>query len=484
MIKEILTMPMHHLIGGLIGLMLLTLILFKPKKSEAYGRAKFGDKETVKKLGLDGKYGIVLGLYNGQKLILDKPLSVLVLAPPDTGKTSAIAIPTALSSRHSLVIHDPKGEQYDAAAKVRKKFSDIHYFNPTDTKSCTFNVIDSDLLPADKLDWQGYVTNIAHILIKDEKSGKNYFTRAARNAFTFFALWLLWKHGQTSIPEVRDQLLTSEDIADTIESMISELQSHTPNDETEEMLQNGLIKDGKAVLVPAESDDQWNGVMGTLTDVLQVYSDPRIAKATTGKSDINANDLKTKITTIYLVVPDKDKKRISPIMATLFEALGAQLISKLPTENQIPITFIMDEFIRLGELQTIKELPALSRGYKLNTIFIAQSYNQIAEVYGKDAIGTFNSTCAYKVIFQQNDPETAENIANTVGKQTRERKSQNLSSKLIAPTQTSENTSQEGHQLLTAQDILNIKSDECIILGQGQLMRPIIAKCAFWFRHK
>tara|TARA_R110000868_G_scaffold138329_1_gene352293 strand:- start:15262 stop:16719 length:1458 start_codon:yes stop_codon:yes gene_type:complete len=475
------TIPIHYFIGILIGIILFMLIIIRPNKGNEYGSAKWGDKSTVKKLKLNGKNGIVLGLYKGQKLILDEPLSVLVLAPPGTGKTSAIAIPTALSSKHSLVIHDPKGEQYEITAKVRKKFSNIIYFNPTDKESDTFNVFDKKLLPADKLDWQGYVTNISHILIKEDKNGKNYFTKAARNAFSFFALWLLWKHGETSIPEVRDQLLISEDIADTIENMLSNLNEGNPSNDDENLMINGLIKDAKATLVPAESDDQWNGVMGTLTDALQVFSDPRIAKATTGKSNIDANQLKKEITTIYLVVPDKDKDRISPIMAMLFETVATQLISEPPFKNQIPITFIMDEFIRLGYMKIIKDLPAISRSYKLNTIFIAQSYNQIAEIYGRDSIGTFNSNCAYKVIFQQNDPETAESIAKTIGTHTRDRKSHNASSKTIIQTQTSESTSKEARHLLTAQGILNINSDECIILGQGQLMHPIKAKCAFWF---
>ena len=466
----------------LFSVVALMFLFIRPTEKNNYGRASWGNRSTVKKLKLNGKNGIVLGLFKGKKLILDEPLSVLVLAPPGTGKTSAIAIPTALQSKHSLVIHDPKGEQYDITAKVREKFSKVLYFNPTDTNSHSFNIFDSKLLPDDPLDWQGYVTNVAHILIKDDKHGKNYFTKAARNAFIFFTLWLLWKNKETSIPEVRDQLLTTGDIADTIEEMVAALQAFNSPNETEEMLRDGLIKDGRSILVPAESEDQWNGIMGTLTDALQVFSDPRIVKATSGPSDIDGNQLKKEITTIYLVVPDKDKERISPIIALLFETIATQLISSRPTKEQVPITFIMDEFIRLGELKIIKDLPALSREYKVNTVFIAQSYNQIAEIYDKNAIGSFNSTCAYKVIFQQNDPETAENIARTIGNETRERTSQTKSFKGVIDKNTSESLSSEGKHLISAQDILNLNSDECIILGQGQLMRPIKAKCAFWFK--
>ena len=287
---------------------------------------------------------------------------------------------------------------------------------------------------------------------------------------------------EANIPEIRGQLLHSGDIADTIEDMIEELEDTEPANDTMAMIQSGLVKDGKSILVPAESEDQWNGVMGTLTDALQIFSDPRIARATSGDSDIDGNQLKKDITSLYLVVPDKDKDRVSPIIAMLFETLASQLISAKPTKGQFPITFIMDEFIRLGELKVIKDLPAISRGYRLNTVFIAQSYNQIAEVYGKDAIGTFNSTCAYKVIFQQNDPETAENIARTVGNETRKRISQTKSLRGITDKSTSENLSDEGKPLLNAQDILNLNPDECVILGQGQLMHPIKAKCAFWFK--
>ena len=78
--------------------------------------------------------------------------------------------------------------------------------------------------------------------------------------------------------------------------------------------------------------------------------------------------------------------------------------------------------------------------------------------------------------------KSAEDIAKTIGNQTQTRTSTSKSTKGIINQNTSENQSNEGQYLLTAQDILNLNSDECIILGQGQLMHPIIAKCAFWFK--
>lgn len=469
----------------------VAFILVHPRLERSkYGKAKWGSWRTARELKLNGKQGIFLGLLDGKPLRLDESLSVLILAPPGTGKTSAIAIPTLLTSRNSFIISDLKGELFDLTAPTRSTFSRVWYFNPTSKGTARFNIFAANMMPKSILDFSGHVLNAAHIIIETPQKGEDYFTKAARDAFAFFAQWLIWKNGQTSLPEIRSQILSSEDIAGTVEDMIAdldgegELSSHNDWSEYGPGITQKLIEDGRSTLVAARSEEQWAGVMGTLSTSLQPFSDPRIAAATSGPSDLNAEDLKLECTSIYLVLPDKDLARLSPIVTLIFEALGSQLISEMPKPAQVPVTFLLDEFIRLGKLKQVKELPAISRGYRVNAVFIAQDFQQIADKYGREAVSIFNSTCAYKVIFRQNDLKTAKDISDTIGNFTTTKLSTNRSIKSIMKTDKSTSESEEGLALVSAQEILNLSKDKSIVIGQGELMHPLKVNNDFWFENK
>lgn len=469
----------------------VAFILVHPSLARSkYGKAKWGNWRTARELKLNGTKGIFLGLMEGKPLRLDESLSVLILAPPGTGKTSAIAIPTLLTSRNSFIISDLKGELFDLTAPTRSTFSRVWYFNPTSKGTARFNIFAANMMPKSILDYSGHVLNAAHIIIEAPQKGEDYFTKAARDAFAFFAQWLIWKNGETSLPEVRSKLLSSEDIAWTIEEMIADLDgegavsSHNDWSEYGSTITQKLIEDGRSTLVAARSEEQWAGVMGTLSTSLQPFSDPRIAAATSGPSDLNANDLKLECTSIYLVIPDKDLARLSPIVTLIFESLGSQLISEMPKPGQVPVTFLLDEFIRLGKLKQVKELPAISRGYRVNAVFIAQDFQQIADKYGREAVSIFNSTCAYKVIFRQNDLKTAKDISDTIGNFTTTKLSTSRSAKGVLKTDKSTSESEEGLALVSAQEILNLSKDESIIIGQGELMHPLKVENGFWFSQK
>lgn len=480
--------PASMWIAAYVAAFAAAFILVHPSLQRSkYGKAKWGTWRTARALKLNGKQGIFLGLLDGKSLCLDESLSVLILAPPGTGKTSAIAIPTLLTSRNSFIISDLKGELFDLTAPTRSTFSRVWYFNPTSRSTARFNIFAANMMPKSILDYSGHVLNTAHIVIETPQKGEDYFTKAARDAFAFFAQWLIWKNGETSLPEIRSKILSSEDIAWTVEDMIADLSgegalcSHNEWAEYGEGLTRKLMEDGRSTLVAAQSDEQWAGVMGTLSTALQPFSDPRIAAATSGLSDLNAADLKRECTSIYLVIPDKDLARLSPIVTLIFEALGSQLISEMPKPGQVPVTFLLDEFIRLGKLKQVKELPAISRGYRVNAVFIAQDFQQIADKYGREAVSIFNSTCAYKVIFRQNDLKTAKDISDTIGNFTTTKLSTSRSAKGVLKTERSTSEAEEGLALVSAQEILNLGKEESIVIGQGELMHPLKVVNGFWF---
>jgi type IV secretion system protein VirD4 len=123
---------------------------------------------------------------------------------------------------------------------------------------------------------------------------------------------------------------------------------------------------------------------------------------------------------------------------------------------------------------------------------VAQDYKQISNTYGQDYVEIFETNCAYKIIFRQNNFFTAEKISKLIGNKTVSRKStsKNQSNKhelkisFQGSSGRSESESSEGIPLITAQDILTLSSDNCIIIAQGHASKPILAKNPMWFKEK
>ena len=443
-------------------------------------------KEYLSDFGLNFSEGIMLAKIENKFIRTVQPLSTLILAPPGTGKTAGVIIPNLLICENSMMVHDPKGELYDVTANIRRNRlkQRVLFFDPADKDSLKFNIFHKDLLPHDKRDLRAYVMNVANIIFVGQRSQENanktdnYFENAGKSTFVFFAQWLIYKNNQTSIPEIRSKILEDEDIINTVENMIKD-----------NCIPPEIKEDGRGVLVASASENQWAGIMGQLKESLELYADIRIKNLINSTCDFTGDSLRKEKLTIFIKVRDKDRQRLKPIISLMLDTISTQLISKMPEPEDNQITFILDEFVRLGRMDLISDLPSVSRGYKLNFIFVAQDYEQISNTYGQSYISIFETNCAYKIIFRQNNYNTAERISKLIGNKTTDRRSssKNQSNKTMTSifvqgnSGNSESSSKEGIALISPQDILSLKHDDCLIIVQGHASKVILAKNPLYF---
>lgn len=439
----------------------------RPKKQ--YGVVGWGKISHITTFGLNFENGIVLGKLNNKLLRANKPLSTLLLAPPGTGKTAGVAVPTLLLLKNSVIVNDIKGELFELTGKVRGGFSEVMVFDPVSDDSAVFNVFASNVIPQNSNDVHIHVSRVVATLIKPSSKGDDeFFVNQAQGMFCFVAEWLIWKNKETSIAQIYKTIFAESHVAKVIKMMVEE-----------ENLPENLRISGNAVLANSESDKQWAGIVGYVEKCLRIFKDQKVEKATSGYSEIIASKFREQNTSLYITVRDKDQYRLKVLVSMLFDYLVKEFIAEIPKPEDQQITLIMDEFPKLGRLEVIKDLPAVSRGYKIATMFIAQDYKQIAEVYGEHSISIIDSATAYKIIMRQNAIDNAERIAKTIGNNTSNKKS--ISRKGGDMWGSNVNISKEGVQFLTPQDIMRIKPDECIILVEGNMDLPIKAKIPFWF---
>jgi Tfp pilus assembly pilus retraction ATPase PilT len=145
----------------------------------------------------------------------------------------------------------------------------------------------------------------------------------------------------------------------------------------------------------------------------------------------------------------------------------------------------------IGHLKEILELFTDNRIKSVTSDFVAQDYRQISNVFGQSYISIFESNCAYKIIFKQNNFQTAQSISKTIGNQTIDKVSVNKGishQNNLKPSFNNSNSSKsqsfnkEGLALITEQDILNLSKSQCLILVQGHAGKPILGNNALWFK--
>lgn len=511
------TVAQHHFLSKLPIIALCFYIIFsslpllvyrvycgnKTNKNK-YGYAKFADESLIRKMKLNFSEGIVFGIlkqtslqklfhpFASPSLIRSKePLSTLLMAPPGTGKTAGIIIPTLLTITNSVVVHDPKGELYDTTHQARLRLGHkVFFFDIDEADSIRFNPFAKNKIPKDPEQIKPYIVNIANIIFKSSSKesvdNTNYFIGAARNAFIAVACFLTYKEGFTSLLKVRDKIVESDDIIRTFKEMKEDDLKFFKV--CSKKLKKMLDGDINSVLISSASPDQWAGVMGSLTEKLDYFSDPKIATIVDcEESYFNAEALRKEKVSIYLRVKDKDKNKMKPVISMIFESLGSELISKIPEAGDNQITFILDEFVRLGRVDVLTDLTSISRGYNFNQIFVIQDLEQISNTYSKEYMSILESNCAYKIILKQNNFMTAERISKIIGAKTdiktsRSKKEANIISNSKNNSTNSISTSQEGIPLVTPQDILNLHEDQCLIIVQGFAATPILANIAWFFK--
>ena len=78
-------------------------------QSNIHGSARIAEFNDIKKMKLFNGFCQVVGKFKGRLLMLPETLSTLCCAPPGTGKTVGVVIPTIFNSKGlSIVVNDPQ----------------------------------------------------------------------------------------------------------------------------------------------------------------------------------------------------------------------------------------------------------------------------------------------------------------------------------------------------------------------------------------
>lgn len=155
--------------------------------------------------------GFCVGLYKGlnslKPIYYDAPLSTLIIAPPGSGKTAAVAVPNLLNVPSSCVVLDIKGELFNLTAGYRQQVlkNKIFVFDPLgNDNTLKFNPFDKRIV--EKLDFnrkRRLVDEVGNTIFAEDGANKDpHWTQQAKNLFVFYAIYDLCVHNTSTFFEI------------------------------------------------------------------------------------------------------------------------------------------------------------------------------------------------------------------------------------------------------------------------------------------
>ena len=425
-----------------------------------YGSARWADAREIRRAGLLGPDGVVLGRFDGSYLRHNGPEHVLCFAPTRSGKGVGLVIPTLLTWPYSTIVHDIKGENFQLTSGWRARFGSVLLFDPTNPASAAYN----PLLEIRKGDCEVRdAQNIADILVDPEGAleRRNHWEKTSHSLLVGAILHVLYAEADKTLAGVANFLSDpSRPIEATLNAMLA-----TPH--LGERAHPVVASSARELL--NKSENERSGVLSTTMSFLGLYRDPVVAKVT-GRSDWRIRDLVdgARPISLYLVVPPSDIARTKPLMRLVLNQIGRRLTESLDTDRRRQrLLLMLDEFAALGRLDFFESQLAFMAGYGIRSFLITQSLNQLERAYGPNHAILDN--CHIRIAFSTNDERTAKRVSDALGTATEMRAMKNYAGHRLSPWLGHLMVSRQetSRPLLTSGEVMQLSPNEAIVMVSG-----------------
>ena len=463
--------------GGLAAILVaIALSVWRARearRARTYGSARWASRREVKRAGLLGEDGVVLGRFGRRYLRHDGAEHVLCFAPTRSGKGVGLVVPTLLTWPASVIVHDIKGENWTLTAGFRAQHGRVLLFDPTNPASSAYN----PLLEVRRGEGEVRdVQNIADILVDPEGSleRRNHWEKTSHSLLVGAILHVLYAEADKTLAGVANFLSDPRrSIASTLRVMMT-----TPH-----LGPAGVhpVVASAARELRNKSDNERSGVLSTAMSFLGLYRDPVVDKVT-GASAWRIADLVEgpAPVSLYLVLPPSDLSRTRPLVRLILNQIGRRLTEELtPRADRRKLLIMFDEFPSEGRLDFFEADLAFMAGYGIRSFLIAQSLNQIERAYGPNHAILDN--CHVRVSFASNDERTAKRISDALGTATELRAMKNFAGHRLSPwlSHLMVSRTETSRPLLTPGEVMQLPPDEEIVMVGGA--PPIHARKARYY---
>jgi len=479
----------------LLSFSVVFIIPFLPQQRSLHGKARFASAAEIRKLGLYGKDGIIIGKYNNKLLRFGGQQFVALGAPTRSGKGVGIVIPNLLDYQYSAVVQDIKQECFDFTSKYRKEKlgQDVFLFNPFDRRTHRYNPLAYINMQGTNAD--GELTDFANILypIKGDGSVTDYFNGKAQDLFIGLCYMcndiLTSKFGLAFIKRFNLEcsftlygiLSLSDGFTFTESGSGREVSGF---EETYKTLCGLKIVSAKAkerinTFLNIKSDNERSSAKGSFISPLTQFRSDNMRLATSG-NDFDFRDLRKKKMTIYIGITPDQLANAKLILNIFWQQLILVNTKELPQANpdlKHEVLLVLDELTAPGYISIYLKSISFIAGYWLRSLMIYHSNSQIEtnppDGYGREGAKTLLTNHACQIFYAPREQEDAEKISKMLGTMTVKNRSRNLGQGGGG------SESDTSRALMLPQELREMKfEDELITIDNG---KPILCNKAFYY---
>jgi type IV secretion system protein VirD4 len=519
-----------------------------------HGDARRGTLRDIREMEGRDQVGIKKGRYltlgewpqTKEPVRLIETLSVLVLAPPGTGKTASFVVPSILETdESSFIVNDPKPELFDLTSGWRREVGHVFKIDWSATDDTRdpdpskwvfyprFNVLSPKLLPpAGSAERDTYLDAIANVLSPDGGGGKNdYFEQKGRAALVGFLHYLCskivdagnleglpsqWKDAQEPcipmmIDLVNEGLRRASDENDAKKEEAAKTGGFHQGDALSDWLK-AIVKEcmdfkynprAATEITPLVSmaPNERSGILGTMDKAFLPFKNAAVRERTTScdfvpsdlRGMIDPADGEMKPVTLYMCVNQAEAAAFATITSLVYEVLSREFLAYEPNSTNkkgvklgpYPVCFMLDEFAKLPKIEAVMTGPDLGRSKKTFYCLIAQSDSQIGKIYSKEDQQIIYATTAVKYVLPQNDEGTISLIQKMVGSTTIKRSSFSRSrgADMKEWGKSNESVALEKVDFIRPGDISAMKQGTHMLICQGFMSRPYTLKSKMFFKY-
>lgn len=367
--------------------------LFRKKKA-------VGTVATTDMVSKNDLQGMVFGKLKGKYAIKDeKEMGIaLVLGGSRSGKTSGVCIPTLKSWNGGVFAIDIKGgELYrnTKTAREQKKRS-VKWFNPCDH---TANKYDPFHVLKTTRNAPQTVREIAMAILPCPADAKDPFWYKQGQDFLSGAILHYVSFG-LNFPEVMMQIKTRT-AAETVAYIME------GENEKAKLFINQFVGMSEETLV---------GIYAEVSQSVMVFvTDDDLIRALDGKGDcISPEDIENGAD-IFVCVEEDLLDQWRPLMTMIVNQF-IKHFERRELGNTDPILFMLDEFPKLGKIESMTSAVSTLAGRGIHPMIMIQSLAHLQDSYGDKKAKIILDNCNYKALLKAGDSESQKWCADLVGK--------------------------------------------------------------------
>jgi type IV secretion system protein VirD4 len=346
--------------------------------------------------------GFVFGKRNNKYVVKDKNDKgydcdghILVIGAPGSGKSSCLAIPTLMSWKERVFCIDIKGELYEKTKKVRGE-EQIKVFNPSEDSAYGY---DPYYVLKDTDDINESVKEIAQAIIPlppnsgDQafwiESAQDYLTGSIIHFYSFNM-----NFAETCI-EIKKK---------PCKELVAEIMSSGNN---EAIIQMSAFS--------GMDDKTLSGIFAEVSrNITPFATNKKLIKAL-GNTEhcITPQDLEDGYD-VFLCI-EEHKLGQWKTLVTMMVNQFTKFFEKRKNDNPIPILFLLDEFGRLGRIESVLSGLATLRSKGIQIALLIQSKAQLDVIYGEKQAVNIVDNCTYKVFLHVGEPDMQKWCSNLFG---------------------------------------------------------------------